>query len=173
MTEIDGPDKACNDGGSPIKDDEYKMSGKIIDINGVNSYYFKNGKTKKIFIFLYDIFGWNKTNKNVYRFCDLLAKKNGFSVIMPDFYRGDPWPIEDFPFNDDELKAKCFKLWLQSIANDIVVRKDIYEKILPFLYDNEYEKISIGGYISLLYHVFLMYQYINIEHVGEVNKHLF
>jgi dienelactone hydrolase len=51
-------------------------------------------------------------NRNVFRVADRLAKK-GFFVVMPDFYRGKPWPLKNFPPKD----RKEFDKWFDDTAS--------------------------------------------------------
>lgn len=33
-------------------------------------------------------------SNNTKQFCDILAKECGYKVVMPDFFRGEPWTDE-------------------------------------------------------------------------------
>ncbi|CDH49969.1 dienelactone hydrolase family protein [Lichtheimia corymbifera JMRC:FSU:9682] len=46
---------------------------------------------KKAILVIYDIFGLHNNTK---QFCDILAKECGYKVVMPDFFRGEPWTDE-------------------------------------------------------------------------------
>lgn len=53
------------------------------------SFYITGDRTStKGVVFIPDIFG---NHPNAYQFADVLAA-NGFFVVMPDFFRGSPWP---------------------------------------------------------------------------------
>jgi len=47
----------------------------------------------RLLICAYDIFGIHPVTK---QFCDKLGT-SGFRVVMPDFFRGKPFPSENFP----------------------------------------------------------------------------
>ena len=47
---------------------------------------------------------------------------------MPDFYRGNPWPLEKFPPQNEQKQA--FGQWWGTVATHEIVVKDVYEKIL-------------------------------------------
>ena len=136
------PTEECKAAGKP-KASSYKSKGKISKLSDLPIYEIGTGK--RAIIFIYDIFGWNEVNKNVFQFADEMAKQGGFTVIMPDFYRSEAWPISEFPPESD-LQKKAFQAWFKGIASDIVVRKDVYEKVLPHLYRSKHEKIGVIGF---------------------------
>eukprot|EP01084_Bolivina_argentea_P139883 246024_1 len=102
------PTEECKNAGPP-KLSTYKIQGKKSKIGDLPIY--EVGTHKKCIIFVYDIFGWNEVNKNVFAFADRLAKEGGLTVIMPDFYRGEEWPVTQFPRKSD-LQQKAFRSWL-------------------------------------------------------------
>ena len=53
----------------------------------------------------------------------MLAKSTGMRVVMPDFYRGKPWDIDNFPPPSKEEFGK----WWKSIACEEKAMKDIQE----------------------------------------------
>ena len=63
---------------------------------------------RRLLIAVYDIFG---DTANTRLFADFIAETYGFRVIVPDFYRGEPWD------NTNRLRCKytCMdKMWRQS-----------------------------------------------------------
>ena len=62
---------------------------------GDNVYITGEGNQKGL-LYIPDIFG---PHPNAYQVADILAAK-GFLVVMPDFFRGKEWPLEDFPPKD-------------------------------------------------------------------------
>ena len=56
-------------------------------------YFIGKENCDKCIIFITDIFGWNKMNKNAFRVCDILHEKTGFNIIMPDFFGKNKWPV--------------------------------------------------------------------------------
>eukprot|EP00484_Ammonia_sp_Unknown_P004496 CAMPEP_0197057594 /NCGR_PEP_ID=MMETSP1384-20130603/98776_1 /TAXON_ID=29189 /ORGANISM="Ammonia sp." /LENGTH=250 /DNA_ID=CAMNT_0042492077 /DNA_START=37 /DNA_END=789 /DNA_ORIENTATION=- len=135
------PTEECKAAGPPKKSN-YKPKGKFSKLQDLPIY--EVGTAKKVIIFIYDIFGWNEVSKNVFEFADDLAGSGPFSVIMPDFYRGEPWSVTEFPPQSD-LQQNAFETWLKGVAADIVVRKDIYEKVLPHLQKANHSKIGVYG----------------------------
>eukprot|EP01083_Nonionella_stella_P050443 134171_1 len=136
------PTAECKAAGPP-KESTYIPKGIATKLGDLQIYEIGNGK--KAIILMYDIFGWNEVNKNVFNFADQLAVTGGFTVIMPDFYRGEPWPVLEFP-PQTELQQTAFKSWLDGIASDIVTRKDMYEKVLPHLYKSNIQSIGCIGF---------------------------
>ena len=133
---------ACSAAGPP-KVASYKPKGKFLQLGDLPFYQIGSGK--KVIILLYDIFGWNEVNKNVFAFADDLAGFGAFTVVMPDFYRGEPWPLSEFP-PQNELQKKAFQSWLRGISADVVFRKDVYEKVLPHLWKSNHKDIGCIGF---------------------------
>lgn len=133
---------ACNAAGPPKKA-SYKPKGKFLELGDLPIYQIGSGK--KVIILLYDIFGWNEVNKNVFAMADDLAGFGAFTVVMPDFYRGEPWPVGEFP-PQSPLQQKAFQSWLRGIAADVVCRKDVYEKVLPHLWKSNHKDIGCIGF---------------------------
>jgi len=135
------PDPACCEAGVP-KPSNYNPKGQIINLGDLPLYQVGTGK--KAIILCYDIFGWNEISKNVYTVADDIAGLTGYTVVMPDFYRGDPWPIGNFP-PTSELEKRAFSAWKDGVASDIVCRKDVYERVLPHLYSKKLTDIGVIG----------------------------
>ena len=131
----------CKAAGKP-KLSQYKPKGKTTKLGDLEIYEI--GVGKRAIILLYDIFGWNSVSKNVFEFADLLAK-NGFRVIMPDHFRGEPCNIADFPPTSD-LQKQAFASWKAGIGSTIVMRKDIYERVLPHLYASNVNDVGCIGF---------------------------
>ena len=62
---------------------DYKSVGNVTKIGDLDIYYV--GQGPKCIIWNYDIFGFDSGRTR--QLCDLFAKE-GFLVVMPDFYRG-------------------------------------------------------------------------------------
>lgn len=62
---------------------DYKSVGNVTKVGDLEIYYV--GKGPKCIIWNYDIFGFDSGRTR--QLCDLFAKE-GFLVVMPDFYRG-------------------------------------------------------------------------------------
>ena len=135
------PDAACCEAGKP-KPSKYNPKGKVVYLGDLPLYQV--GAGKKAIILCYDIFGWNETSKNVYTIADDLAGLPGYTVVMPEFFRGDPWPLAHFPPTSD-LDQRAFAAWKGGVASDIVARKDVYERVLPHLYSKKLTDIGVIG----------------------------
>ncbi|KAM7539054.1 hypothetical protein Aperf_G00000051157 [Anoplocephala perfoliata] len=62
-------------------------------------------------VIVHDIFGFKINNTR--RYADLLAAKSNANVIMPDFFQGESWPIDDFPAKNPSTLAD----WLKKISD--------------------------------------------------------
>ncbi|TPX70022.1 hypothetical protein SpCBS45565_g01996 [Spizellomyces sp. 'palustris'] len=78
----------------------YQPKGQVSTVGDLPT-YFVGEKGKRAIILVYDIFGFHP---NTHQFADELAAK-GFFVAEPDFFRGNPWPLEKLPFELPELMA--------------------------------------------------------------------
>ncbi|CAG7730099.1 unnamed protein product, partial [Allacma fusca] len=65
---------------------------KIGDMDIYESPY--NSSSSQVLIFVYDIFGFHNNTKQV---SDILAAEGNFRIVMPDYFRGQPFPSENFP----------------------------------------------------------------------------
>uniref|UniRef100_A0A7S1Q490 Dienelactone hydrolase domain-containing protein n=1 Tax=Neobodo designis TaxID=312471 RepID=A0A7S1Q490_NEODS len=82
------------------------------DRQGDNVYITGEGNTKGL-LFVPDIFG---PHPNAYHVADILAGK-GFLVVVPDFFRGKEWPLEDFPPKDG-FAADPFQNFIKALTYD-------------------------------------------------------
>ncbi|KAI9209883.1 Alpha/Beta hydrolase protein [Polychytrium aggregatum] len=78
---------------------DYVAKGSEIVLGDLPAYITGDKQSTKAIVFVYDIFGYHPNTKQV---ADLLASR-GFFVIMPDFFRGEPWNTT--PFEMAELVA--------------------------------------------------------------------
>lgn len=149
------PTEACKAAGKPKKS-TYKPKGKIIKLDDDLSVY-EIGVGKKAIILLYDIFGWNEISKNVFEMADNFAK-NGFFVLMPDFFRGEAWPIAEFPPQSD-LQQQAFQAWKAGIASTVVMRKAVFENVLPHLYKSKIDTVGCIGFCWGIFSYFIQKKY--------------
>jgi len=84
---------SCCPTSEPGRVSPYAPKGTTITLNGHDVYETGSAGDRWI-VYVYDIFGLASTNQH--RFCDALAAQ-GFRVLMPDFFNGKPWPLDDFP----------------------------------------------------------------------------
>lgn len=90
---------------------------------------------------IYDIFGfWDTTKQGA----DLLADSTKYKIVMPDFLRNHPWPIDAFPPRD-EAEGKKFGEWLESIGNIGERVKDV-EAVVKDLKANGAQKVGLYGF---------------------------
>ena len=86
----------------PVQTD-YKPKGTFEDVGGLKSYVVGPKDSKLAVLMMYDIFGyWPQTQQGA----DLLSEAMKARVVMPDFFRGKPWPNEAFPPRNEEEGKK-------------------------------------------------------------------
>lgn len=82
-------------------------------VGGVPAYVTGDVSSPNVIVCIYDIFGlWATTEQGA----DLLGEVTKSKVIMPDFLRENPWPVDAFPPRNDEEKKK-FGEWLDTVGN--------------------------------------------------------
>ncbi|KAI9292212.1 alpha/beta-hydrolase [Neoconidiobolus thromboides FSU 785] len=102
-------------------------------------YYIIGEEHKKTIFCCYDIFGFHN---NTLQFVDLLSQA-GYRVIVPDFFRGKPWSLDNFPpKNYQELKQWGFvdNNWENRVYKDLQVL------IKHFNIDTEKDQTGIIGF---------------------------
>lgn len=72
------------------------------------------GSLKKGILFIPDIFG---PHPNAYQMADTLAARGGFVVVMPDFFRGTQWTLDNFP-PADGWQSPAWTNFLASLTYD-------------------------------------------------------
>ena len=103
-------------------------------IDDLEIYVFdKSGKSSPVIIVAYDIFG---IHSNPLQLCDKIAAA-GFTVILPDFFRGKPWPL-DKPIVPEELMP-----WITTAGSAEVIDKDV-NSIINYLNENGYSTEKLG-----------------------------
>ncbi|EMR09674.1 hypothetical protein PNEG_01863 [Pneumocystis murina B123] len=80
----------------------YIPKGFMTKISGLDAYVVGNNKRRTL-ICIYDIFGyWPQTKQCI----DLLSSGLDARIIMPDFFKGNPFLIENFPPDTPEKKKE-------------------------------------------------------------------
>jgi len=110
---------------------DYIEMGEVVDLNGIEVYVVGNG-TNAI-IWNYDIFGFDSGRSR--QLCDIFAEE-GFTVIMPDYYRGT--------FQDPSKPGTTEFIKKQTNWDNL--KKDWEETIRPFaLNEKSIEKFGTIG----------------------------
>lgn len=110
-------------------------------IGGLDAYVIGPKDSKKAIVVVYDIFGYWPTTKQG---ADLLAEATKARVVMPDFFRGSPFPQEYYPPNTDEKKEALQKFF--GGAGDFGARKPELEAIAEELKKNGAVKLGMVGH---------------------------
>jgi len=84
--------KCCPTDVKPAMND-YKGVGSSVTLEGHFDMYV-TGTGNHAVIVAYDVFGWTP---NAEQLADGLAESGNFVVVIPDFYKGDPWPYQNIP----------------------------------------------------------------------------
>eukprot|EP00892_Ulva_mutabilis_P003395 jgi/Ulvmu1/1427/UM011_0156.1 len=102
----------CCDAGKPVVL-EYAKHGERVNVDGVDVYVTGAAECSRCIIFIPDIFGFEFSQ--VFQVADRLADC-GFSVAVFDPFKGEPWPMSDFPPSD----AAKFMDWITSMPLESV-----------------------------------------------------
>jgi len=100
----------------------YVEEGKVVDLGGLDVYVVGNGT--KCIIWNYDIFGFDSGRSR--QLCDIFASE-GFTVIMPDYYRGT---------FQDPAKPGTVE-FLKKETNWSKLQEDWEEKIHPYAVESK------------------------------------
>ncbi|VDD75872.1 unnamed protein product [Mesocestoides corti] len=114
-----GPNKCCDSEHPTVAPLSYKTRGKEVALaNGDQAYLVSPAGLTPAnlgIVLVYDAFGFEIVNTR--RFADMLADQANAHVIMPDFFRGKPWPLTDFP----PKQPSAFSEWLEKNGSWSVV----------------------------------------------------
>jgi dienelactone hydrolase len=73
---------------------DYQGTGSRVTLDGHFDMYIVKGSSPNCLILVYDIFG---LTSNAEQLADTLSTVGGYTVVIPDFYKGDPWPHTNIP----------------------------------------------------------------------------
>lgn len=110
-------------------------------IGGLDTYVIGPKDAKKAIVVVYDIFGYWPTTKQG---ADLLADATKARVVMPDFFRGKPFPQEYYPPNTDEKKNALQSFFGE--AGDFQARKPDLEAVAEELKKDGATKLGLMGF---------------------------
>ncbi|KAI8916591.1 Alpha/Beta hydrolase protein [Powellomyces hirtus] len=106
----------------PVVATDYTPKGTYEEIVGIKSYTVGPKDAKHVIVAVYDIFGFaSQTQQGA----DLLATL-GFRVIMPDLFRGKPFPVERMTPTGSEAEQKAL---MADIGNFIGTTGNFQERI--------------------------------------------
>lgn len=116
----------------------YKPVGTTTTIGDMDVYQVGDTNSKVTLFAVYDIFGFHN---NTYQVCDLLSKQ-GYHVILPDFFRGKSWSLSNFPPKD----FSEFKDWAFVKHSWSKISEDINNILKNLKGDLKCEKMGIFGF---------------------------
>ncbi|KAJ9071081.1 hypothetical protein DSO57_1000756 [Entomophthora muscae] len=122
------PETCCT---KPPVSSDYVPKGKKETFGDMEVYIVGDSNAKATLFGFYDIFGYHN---NTFLFCDRLAE-SGFRVILPDFFHGKPWSLENFPpSNFDDLKQWAFvdHSWANKVKKDTLFVLEHLKKIFRY-----------------------------------------
>ena len=99
-----------------------KPTGSVKEVGGVPSYVTQPGSGKGTIILATDIFGLGISNPKIV--ADVLSSDSGFTVVVPDYFEGEPMKPEEFvlpshssegPPSDDQMGKNMQNMtnWVQ------------------------------------------------------------
>lgn len=92
----------------PAVESNYVSQGAYEEIAGFKSYVVGDKGSKSAIIGIYDVYGFHPHTEQG---ADILASLGNY-VIIPDYLRGKPWPVEKkFPLATDEEKKEFGEWW--------------------------------------------------------------
>jgi len=70
----------------------YASMGRMEKVNSMDCYVVGSGPHAVVMV--YDIFGFHNNN---FELADSISQNKGWTVLIPDLFRGSPWPAVNFP----------------------------------------------------------------------------
>jgi len=109
----------------PPVQSNYSPKGAITKLGDLDIYETVDKTSKRMLILIYDIFGMTPNPK---QFADIVGA-SGYRVVIPDVFRGKPYPEEGFPPKDfTELMA-----WVKTAGSwDNIVKPDLVNLIAHY-----------------------------------------
>ena len=90
---------------------DYSAQGKMEKVNSMDCYLVGSGSHTVVLI--YDIFGFHSNN---FELADSISQTQGWTVVIPDLFRGSPWHAVNFPPRGQD-QASMFSRFLTSQAD--------------------------------------------------------
>ncbi|GBF94598.1 hypothetical protein Rsub_06713 [Raphidocelis subcapitata] len=113
----------CCAAGAPVSF-EYAPKGKVETLAGDLEAYVAEGTKPAAILVVYDIFGYSDFPQ-IKQVSDRLAAATGFTVAVPDVFRGKPWSMSKFPPKpEDNLLG-----WISAEGAYDKVSKDLYAAV--------------------------------------------
>lgn len=79
---------------APPVQSNYTPIGTTSILGDMQIYETGNSSSNRVLISVYDIFGFHENTKQV---ADILAAEGGYRIVMPDYFRGTPFDVNNWP----------------------------------------------------------------------------
>lgn len=113
----------CCAAGDPVRYD-YEPKGSVVSLGAGLEGYLVAGAKPAAIVVVYDIFGYSEFPQ-VKQVADRLSAATGFTVCIPDVFRGQPWPMSKFPPKpEDNLIG-----WITTAGGYGKVSKDVAQTV--------------------------------------------
>ncbi|CAG8665541.1 5253_t:CDS:2 [Ambispora leptoticha] len=119
----------------PVKSN-YEPKGEYIQLDDIKVYTIGPKDAKNAVIIVYDIYG---LHQNVLQTADILAEQLEFRVVIPDFFRGDPYKITDGGSREKLID------WLKEVAPEQKILNTI-DIVVNYLRKEKNENFGLIGY---------------------------
>jgi len=133
---------ACQDHGEggtwpqePEVTSNYTARGEMVDLD-TNMKGYLVGRGKKVVVWSTDTFGITGANSDRRRtkeWADFIAEEGGYTVLVPDWFRGNNMPVGSFDPS-----------WVLQVTNWTKIESDWQNVVLPYLEEELGDGLSLG-----------------------------
>eukprot|EP00092_Neocalanus_flemingeri_P056785 GFUD01067366.1.p1 GENE.GFUD01067366.1~~GFUD01067366.1.p1 ORF type:complete len:498 (+),score=126.46 GFUD01067366.1:88-1581(+) len=126
----------------PEAESNYIARGEMVDLDP-NMKGYLVGSGQKVVVWstgMYGITGDNNKKKRTKEWADFLAEEGGYTVLIPDWFRGNNMPLGPFgPVFGPELA-----IWSRQVTNSTRILDDWQNVVLPYLEAKLTSNLNIG-----------------------------
>jgi len=130
----------CSNWEQPVLTANYTPQGQVVFAAGMDTYETGDRNSTKVLIAVYDIYVFNP-GPNIMQICDRLGEY-GYRVIMPDFFHGEPWKRDHYPYPTDEE----FRNFVRQTSWNESVRADMGLVLQEYKRQNNATEFGIFGF---------------------------
>ncbi|KAI8624894.1 alpha/beta-hydrolase [Xylariaceae sp. FL1651] len=127
----------------PIVAKGYEAKGGYEELGGYKTYVTGPSDAKKGVIMIYDIFGYYP---QTLQGADIIATSDAtkYKVFIPDWFKGDPCPIEWFPPDNEEKQKKLGGFFQKNSPPSVAAKVPDYQKAVSEKYPEIKEWAILG-----------------------------